>query len=104
MLCWIRGFVMPIDSQPSKEIQPIRVAGEKPGMAAVVPEPPAQPLTAPPWQRLLRNPRSLAALIMILFMVALALLAPLLAPYSYSFQDRGSELKFPGAGHWMGTD
>jgi len=87
------------DSELPQSLQP-----DVSPQAVTLPEPPSAPLTAPPWQRLLRNPRSLAALALIVLMIFLALSAPILAPYSYSYQERGSELVSPRAAHWMGTD
>jgi len=66
----------------------------------------ARPLT--PGQKslrsLLRNPRNIGAIIVIVLMLSLALTANVLAPYGYGEQLRGSELNSPGAKHFFGTD
>jgi peptide/nickel transport system permease protein len=56
------------------------------------------------WRRFLKNPRSLAALGIILFMAALACGADFLAPYNFKAQARGCELLGPGGSFWLGTD
>jgi ABC-type dipeptide/oligopeptide/nickel transport system permease subunit len=55
-------------------------------------------------RRLVRDPRTSAALTVVLLMLAAALTANVLAPYSYKDQARGSELAGPSGTHWFGTD
>ena len=55
-------------------------------------------------RRLLRNPRSLAALAIVALMLFAALFAGTLAPFEYDAQLRGSEKLAPSAKHFFGTD
>jgi peptide/nickel transport system permease protein len=52
----------------------------------------------------LRHPTGLAGLIVVTVLVAVAVLAPALAPFSPSAQDLALRLKPPDAIHWLGTD
>jgi peptide/nickel transport system permease protein len=56
------------------------------------------------WLALLGNPLALVGLAIVLALVAVAVLAPVLAPGSPIVQDLGSRLRPPGAQHWFGTD
>jgi peptide/nickel transport system permease protein len=56
------------------------------------------------WTRLLSNPQSIVALILVVFMVLLALGAGFIAPAGYADQFRGSELQGPSREHFFGTD
>ncbi len=51
-----------------------------------------------------RNPLSLAGLIFIVALVAVALAAPWIAPYDPERPDIGAEFVAPSASHWMGTN
>ena len=53
---------------------------------------------------LLANPLAALGAIIVLVLVATAILAPLIAPFSPTGQDLGNRLQPPGATHWMGTD
>ena len=53
---------------------------------------------------LLANPLAALGAIIVLLLVATAILAPLIAPFSPTGQDLGNRLQPPGATHWMGTD
>ena len=55
-------------------------------------------------RRLVRDPRTSAAVAVVLLMLAAALTANVLAPFSYKDQARGSELAGPSGTHWFGTD
>jgi peptide/nickel transport system permease protein len=55
-------------------------------------------------RRLVRDPRTIVALAVVLLMLAAALTANVLAPYSYKDQARGLELAGPSGVHWFGTD
>jgi peptide/nickel transport system permease protein len=55
-------------------------------------------------RRLVRNPRAIAAVVLVLLAVFAALSADFLAPYSYKEQARGCEHLGPGAKFWLGTD
>jgi len=74
-----------------------------------------EPVTAPPRRRrprggtltryttAFRTPKGIAAAILLLGLVAVALLAPVLAPGGYDEQTR-SALASPSGSHWLGTD
>ena len=54
--------------------------------------------------RLLRNRRGMLGGLAVLLMLATGLLAPVIAPYSYSAQSLLQRLQPPGPAHWLGTD
>ena len=54
--------------------------------------------------RLSRNRASIFGGIILLMLIILAVLAPLIAPYSYSYQDLNLGASPPSAEHWLGTD
>jgi peptide/nickel transport system permease protein len=56
------------------------------------------------WRRLRRNSLSLAALAVILAITALALAAPLVAPYDPDAPSAEDALQAPSWRHWLGTD
>ncbi|GAB4178859.1 MAG: ABC transporter permease [Thalassobaculales bacterium] len=56
------------------------------------------------WLRFGDNPLALLGLAIIVFLVAMALLAPLLAPFDPFAQSLSNRLQPPSAAHWMGTD
>src|SRR5581483_6460949 len=60
--------------------------------------------TLPVLGRLVRNPFSLLSILIILGCIALAVFAPVLAPYPYDEQDILARLQAPSAVHWFGTD
>lgn len=53
---------------------------------------------------LLRNPMTLAGLIVVVLLVAAALCAPWIATHDPLRQDLYATLQAPGAAHWFGTD
>jgi peptide/nickel transport system permease protein len=53
---------------------------------------------------LLKNPMTLAGLLVILLLVAVACCAPLIATHDPLVQDLANTLQAPGAAHWFGTD
>jgi peptide/nickel transport system permease protein len=55
-------------------------------------------------RHLLHNPMTLAGSLVVLILVAVALLAPWIAPFDPQAQDLAAALRAPGAGHWFGTD
>jgi peptide/nickel transport system permease protein len=55
-------------------------------------------------QVLARNPVSAAALLFVVFLIAIAVAAPWVAPYDPNAVDLGSVLQPPGAQHLFGTD
>ena len=56
------------------------------------------------WLQFRRNPLAMAGLIVALFLIATALLAPLLATHDPSTQNLSQRLARPSAAHWFGTD
>jgi peptide/nickel transport system permease protein len=61
-------------------------------------------LSARAVRRVLRDPRALAGLGVVLLLVFTALFAPWLAPRDPIAQDLMVMLEGPGPGHWLGTD
>lgn len=57
-----------------------------------------------PWQRLRRNPIALASLIFLGLLVLIALLSPVIAPYSFTKQDTAAKFQDPSPAHLLGTD
>jgi peptide/nickel transport system permease protein len=55
-------------------------------------------------QRLLHNPMTVAGLIVVLMLMAVALFAPWIATHNPLVQDLDQALKAPSAAHWFGTD
>jgi peptide/nickel transport system permease protein len=64
----------------------------------------AETPTARAIRRLLRRKGAVFALFVIAFLVALALLAPLISPYDPSSQNWSAVRKAPSVLHWFGTD
>ncbi|REJ67429.1 MAG: ABC transporter permease [Proteobacteria bacterium] len=56
------------------------------------------------WLRLKKNRAAVAGGVMLITMVILALLTPLIAPYSYEAQNLDLGASPPSAAHWLGTD
>jgi oligopeptide transport system permease protein len=56
------------------------------------------------WQRLRRHRSALAALTILGVIVMLALVVPLISPYSYAVPDWDAIYQSPGFSHWFGTD
>ena len=56
------------------------------------------------WLRLKQNKGSVAALVILLVLVALALLGPVFAKYDYYTTNYGAIFQAPSAEHWFGTD
>ena len=56
------------------------------------------------WLRLRKNKLALFGGSVLLFMVVVALLTPLIAPYSYEAQNLDLGASPPSAEHWLGTD
>ena len=56
------------------------------------------------WRRLARNPLALTSLVVIAALVVVALLADVLAPYPFAYQDTRIARQGPSAAHWLGTD
>jgi len=56
------------------------------------------------WMRLKKNRAAMAGLSIIIIIGLLAILGPLLSPYSYSDQSLTDANQPPSASHWFGTD
>ena len=56
------------------------------------------------WKRLKQNNAALTSLIIIAFIILIAVLAPILAPYSFETQNVDRILESPTRDHWLGTD
>src|SRR5205814_2939759 len=56
------------------------------------------------WRRLARNRAALCALVVITALTVLALLADVLAPYPFAYQDTSIARQGPTSAHWLGTD
>jgi peptide/nickel transport system permease protein len=56
------------------------------------------------WRQLKKNKIAVISLWVIVFIVLVAVFAPLLAPYSYELQDRTDTFAAPSAKHLLGTD
>jgi len=56
------------------------------------------------WRRFARDPKACAGAAVVLLLVAIAISAPLLAPYPYDDTDLLSAWAPPSAAHWVGTD
>jgi peptide/nickel transport system permease protein len=56
------------------------------------------------WPRLKRNRLALSGAAVVLFMVAVSLLAPVIAPYKPEAINSYAVLTAPSASHWFGTD
>ena len=56
------------------------------------------------WIRLRRNKLAVFGLVTLVLFVAIALLTPWIAPYSYQAQDLELGASPPSAAHWLGTD
>jgi len=53
---------------------------------------------------LIRQPKAVLSIGFLLFLICIALLAPLIAPYDPTKPDFGALLQGPSAAHWLGTD
>ncbi|NEI73735.1 ABC transporter permease subunit [Rhizobium lusitanum] len=63
------------------------------------------PLDGPSFlRRLLRSPSAAAGSAVVVFILAVALLAPLIAPYDPNLQETANRLMPPSVAHWFGTD
>ena len=56
------------------------------------------------WRRLKQNKVAMAAMFMLIFIILLAIIAPIVSPYTYDQQIRADARQGPSAKHWMGTD
>lgn len=56
------------------------------------------------WRRLRHNPVAMISLALLVIMLVIGILAPWIAPYSYSDQNLGLVEQDPSLAHWFGTD
>lgn len=56
------------------------------------------------WQSFCRNRLALAGLVIVIFFIILAIIAPLIAPYSFKEQELTNRLLAPSSEHLFGTD
>lgn len=56
------------------------------------------------WYRFSRNKLGLVGLVIILFMLAFAVIGPVIIPFDYVTQDLSNMYQAPNSVHWMGTD
>lgn len=61
-------------------------------------------LTQDALRRLRKNKMAMVGLSVLLFMVVIALLTPVIAPYPYAAQNLDLGASPPSAAHWLGTD
>lgn len=54
--------------------------------------------------RMLRSPSAASGGGIVIFILAIALLAPFVAPYDPNLQETANRLMAPSAAHWLGTD
>lgn len=65
---------------------------------------PRKSLWSDAWKRLKRNRAAVVSLWFILFVIAIAILAPWIAPFSFETQNIDRALMPPDAQNWLGTD
>jgi peptide/nickel transport system permease protein len=56
------------------------------------------------WRRLKRNKAAIGGGVIVLLFVAVAIMAPVIAPHPPNEGDLYQRLKPPSMGHWLGTD
>ncbi|MET3698753.1 peptide/nickel transport system permease protein [Bacillus oleivorans] len=56
------------------------------------------------WKIFMKNKLALAGAVIVLFFIAIALLAPVIAPTGYNDQEIAKRLLAPSSEHWFGTD
>jgi oligopeptide transport system permease protein len=57
------------------------------------------------WRRLISNPISVAALLMVTLLFAIAIFGPMISPWGYAEEDHSvPAYAAPSAEHWLGTD
>lgn len=61
-------------------------------------------LSSDAFYRLRKNKMAMLGLVFLLLLIAVALLTPMIAPYTYDAQDLELGAKPPSAEHWLGTD
>jgi len=56
------------------------------------------------WKRLVKNKLAMSGLIFLIFLAVMAMIGPILSPYSVKQVDLPNQFKTPSAAHWFGTD
>ncbi|WP_164667593.1 ABC transporter permease [Virgibacillus doumboii] len=56
------------------------------------------------WKRLRKNKIAMSGLIFLILLGVMAIIGPMLSPYSVGAQDRPNQFLPPSAAHWFGTD
>ncbi|MFS0784693.1 nickel transporter permease [Bacillus sp. 1P06AnD] len=56
------------------------------------------------WRSFAKNKIAIVGTVIVLLFIALAILAPLIAPYDFKGQALANRLKPPSSDHWFGTD
>ena len=56
------------------------------------------------WRRLKENRVAMGSIVLIVLILLLAIIGPILSPYTYSEQDFARKNQGPSASHWFGTD
>ena len=56
------------------------------------------------WMRLKRNKLAMFGLVIVLMLIFLAIFAPVIAPFSYDYQQLQYRFLSPNGTHWFGTD
>ncbi|PLR96941.1 nickel transporter permease [Bacillus sp. T33-2] len=72
-------------------------------MTAAAPEEPVSPWKEA-WQAFCRNRLALIGLAIVIFFIIVAIVAPVIAPYTFREQDLTKRLLAPSNDHWFGTD
>lgn len=57
-----------------------------------------------PWQRLTANKLAVVGLGIVVFMIIVAVIGPMISPYTYAQQNLVEANQAPSAAHWFGTD
>ncbi len=74
----------------------------------VITNAPAEEKLTPPWKEALqsfyKNKLAVVGLLIVLFFIILAIIAPLVAPYSFKEQVLAERMQAPSSNHWFGTD
>lgn len=83
---------------------PTAPPGQPPAVTAFTAQGSSRGLWRDAWRRLLRNRLAVAGMIFIVFMVFIAVLADVLAPYDPNRLFPGQSYARPSVTHWMGTD
>ena len=75
-----------------------------PAISGNAPKKTSKSLWADSWMRLRKNHAAMVSLFLVLFICAVAILAPFIAPYPFDEQNISMVLQSPSSQHWLGTD